>query len=111
MSNAGLDDIDSDSIATVITQRDITKMYDQLDYSMGAYMQYFQVLCILLSAVMCRAWKAIMADYTGWFAFRISAGGYAKMFLFVLIGYLIVAAIDFRRIKKVPMDAASKSAE
>lgn len=167
LSNAGLDDIDSDSIATVITQRDITKMCDQLDHSMGAYMQYFQVLCILLSAVMiylltkiiieknenaisltkilgydnkeiaglylistsimlviadmvsvilgsavmCQAWKAIMADYTGWFAFRISAVGYAKMFLFVLIGYLIVAVIDFRRIKKVPMDAALKNVE
>lgn len=167
LSNAGLDDIDSDSVATVITQRDITKMCDQLDHSMGAYMQYFQVLCILLSAVMIYlltkiiieknesaisltkilgydnkeiaglylistsimlviadmvsvilgavvmtgAWKAIMADYTGWFAFRISAVGYAKMFLFVLIGYLIVAVIDFRRIKKVPMDAALKNVE
>lgn len=27
-------------------------MADQLDHSMGSYMQYFQVLCILLSAVM-----------------------------------------------------------
>ena len=28
------------------------KVADQLDHSMGSYMQYFQVLCILLSAVM-----------------------------------------------------------
>ena len=32
--------------------RDITKMCDQLDHSMGSYMQYFQVLCILLSMAM-----------------------------------------------------------
>lgn len=45
-------DIDESNIATTITIRDITKMADQLDHSMGSYMQYFQVLCILLSAVM-----------------------------------------------------------
>ena len=167
LSNSELDDISADNIATVITQHDITKMCDQLDHSMGAYMQYFQVLCILLSAVMIYlltkiiieknenaisltkilgydskeiaglylistsiilviadaasvilgsavmryVWKAMMMDYTGWFAFRISAGGYAKMFLFVLIGYLIVAAVDFRRIKRVPMDEVLKNAE
>ena len=27
-------------------------MADQLDHSMGSYMSYFQILCILLSAVM-----------------------------------------------------------
>lgn len=167
LSNSELDDISADNIAAVITQHDITKMCDQLDHSMGAYMQYFQVLCILLSAVMIYlltkiiieknenaisltkilgydskeiaglylistsiilviadaasvilgsaimryVWKAMMMDYTGWFAFRISAGGYAKMFLFVLIGYLIVAAVDFRRIKRVPMDEVLKNAE
>lgn len=39
-------------IASTITKRDITKMCDQLDHSMGSYMQYFQVLCILLSMAM-----------------------------------------------------------
>ena len=39
-------------IASTINKRDITKMCDQLDLSMGSYMQYFQVLCILLSMAM-----------------------------------------------------------
>ncbi len=52
LSDTELTDLKEDNIATVITKRDITKMCDQLDHSMGAYMQYFQVLCILLSAVM-----------------------------------------------------------
>lgn len=52
LSDSELTDIAQDEIATVITVRDITKMCDQLAHSMGAYMQYFQVLCILLSAVM-----------------------------------------------------------
>ena len=34
------------------TEQDITKMCDQLDHSMGSYMSYFQILCILLSEVL-----------------------------------------------------------
>ncbi len=167
LSDREITDLDEDDIATVITQRDITKMCDQLDHSMGAYMQYFQVLCILLSAVMLylltkiiieknenaismtkilgftnrelaslyllsttfivliadavsvflsslvinEVWKAMMSDYSGWFTFQISPAGYIKMFLFVLVGYLIVAGFDFRRIRKIPMDKALKNVE
>ena len=52
LSDSEITDIEDSSIATVITEREITKMCDQLDHSMGAYMRYFQILCILLSAVM-----------------------------------------------------------
>ena len=166
-SNEVLTDLDDDMIATVITERDITKMCDQLDHSMGSYMNYFQILCILLSAVMIYlltkliieknenaismtkilgyenreiaslyllsttivvviadaisvvlgtivmniVWKAILFEYSGWFAFVVEPIGYLKMFGFVLIGYLIVLFFDFRRIKKVPMDQALKNVE
>ena len=33
------------------------------------------------------------------------------MFLFVLIGYLIVTIFDFKRIKNVPMEQALKNIE
>ncbi|MBD5136602.1 MAG: FtsX-like permease family protein [Lachnospiraceae bacterium] len=52
MSDSEITDIEEESIATVITERDITKMCDQLEHSMGSYMQYFQFLCVLLSAVL-----------------------------------------------------------
>ncbi len=52
LSDTEITDIDKDDIAAVITEHDITKMCDQLDHSMGSYMQYFQILCILLSAVL-----------------------------------------------------------
>lgn len=52
MSDSEITDIEEKNIATVITERDITKMCDQLDHSMGAYMKYFHSLCILLSAVL-----------------------------------------------------------
>ena len=167
LSDSELKDIDEDNIVTVITKRDITKICDQLKHSMGSYMQYFQVLCILLSAVliylltkiiieknenaismtkilgyenteiaglyllsttimvvvidvasifiggiiMSQAWKMIMYGYSGWFTFILSPEGYAKMFAFILLGYLLVMVFDFRRIKKVPMDEALKNVE
>lgn len=167
LSDTEITDISEDNIAMVITERDITKMCDQLEHSMGSYMQYFQVLCILLSAVMIylltkiiieknenaismtkilgyengeiaklyllsttivlviadavsvffgsfvmkAAWKAIMSGYSGWYAFTMNPWGYVKMFLFVLIGYLIVLGFDFRRIKRIPLDKALKNAE
>lgn len=167
LSDSKITDIDDENIATIITKRDITKMCDQLDHSMGSYMQYFQVLCTILSAVliylltkiiieknenaismtkilgyenreiaglyllstttilivtdavsvflgsdvMALAWKAIMSEYSGWFSFMITPGGYAKMFAFVLIGYLLVMALDFKRIKRIPMDKALKNIE
>lgn len=52
LSDTELKDISEEAIAAVITEREITKMCDQLDHSMGSYMSYFQVLCILLSAVL-----------------------------------------------------------
>lgn len=167
LTDSEITDIGEENIATVITERDITKMCDQLDHSMGAYMEYFQILCILLSAVliylltkiiieknenaismtkilgyenreiaslyllsttmfliaadavgvglgtliMSQAWKAIMFGYSGWFTFSIEPAGYIQMFVFVLIGYLIVMVFDFRRIRKIPMDEALKNVE
>lgn len=52
LSDTKLTDLDEDNIATVLTESDFTKMADQLDHSMGSYMSYFQILCILLSTVM-----------------------------------------------------------
>ena len=52
-----------------------------------------------------------MFSYSGWFAFHMEPAGYVKMFVFVLLGYAIVTIFDFRRIRKIPMDEALKSAE
>ena len=167
MSDTEVTDIGEEEIAMLITKEDITKMCDQLDHSMGAYMQYFQILCILLSAVliylltkliieknetaismtkilgyenreiaglyllsttmiviladavsvilgsmvMTQAWRNIMTEYSGWFAFVIEPVGYMKMFSFVLLGYLMVMMLDFRRIRKIPMEEALKNVE
>ena len=61
--------------------------------------------------VMKQAWKAIMSGYSGWFSFVMEPAGYIKMFSFVLVGYLLVMFLDFRRIQKIPMDEALKNVE
>ena len=66
---------------------------------------------ILGTLVMTAAWRMMLFSYSGWFAFRVTPIGYAKMFGFVLIGYLIVMVFDFQRIKKIPMDQALKNVE
>lgn len=167
LSDMPIEDLPEDSVATVFTQRDLTKMADQLDHSMGSYMTYFQYLCVLLAAVliyllskliiekneaaismtkilgytdreiaglylrsttlvllvsdaigvilgtlvMRQAWRVIMATYSGWFGFHMEARDYGKMFLFVLVGYLFVMVLDFRRIRRIPMDTALKNVE
>lgn len=167
LSDTPIEDLRGDNVATVITQRDLTKMADQLDHSMGAYMTYFQYLCVLLAAVliyllskliieknetaismtkilgytdreiaglylrsttlvllvsdglgvilgtlvMKEAWRVIMATYSGWFGFHMELWDYGKMFLFVLAGYLFVMLLDFRRIRRIPMDTALKNVE
>ena len=69
------------------------------------------VSVILGVAIMKAVWRIMLFSYSGWYAFRISTMGYVKMFLFILMGYLIVMILDFRRIKRIPMDQALKNIE
>ena len=67
---------------------------------------------VILGVVIMKAvWRIMLFSYSGWYAFRISTLGYVKMFLFILIGYLLVMVLDFRRIKRIPMDQALKNVE
>lgn len=70
------------------------------------------VVSVILGVVIMKAvWRIMLFSYSGWYAFRISTIGYVKMFLFILIGYLLVMVLDFRRIKRIPMDQALKNVE
>lgn len=164
LSDTPINDIPNRYKGVTITKKDIIKMCNQLDHSLGGYMIYYQVLCTLLSAVliylltkiiieknetsismtkilgyhnleiaklylfpttvlllffdgisvllgtfaMNRLWQEMMRSYSGYFAFHVQPVGYVKMFLFVLVGYLIAMIIDFKRIQKIPLDQALK---
>ena len=166
-SKSEITDIDEEFIAAEVTSEDILKMAAQLNHSMGAYMRYFQYLCIILSAVliflltkviverneksismvkilgytngevaslylvtttivvivseiitallsriaMAEIWNNILKRMDGYFPFVLSAGGILRMIVLVFLGYLIVMLIDFRRIRRIPMDEALKNME
>lgn len=166
-SDSEITDIDEDHIAAEVTSEDILKMAAQLDHSMGAFMLYFQYLCILLAAVlmflltkviverneksismvkilgytnreiaslylatttivvivseiitalasksaMVLIWNNMMVRMEGFFPFVMSPQGVVKMIVLVFVGYLIVVMIDFRRIRRIPMDEALKNME
>ena len=55
--------------------------------------------------------KMYLMRMEGWFSFVITPVGFVKMFLFGFVAYLIVMFIDYRRIKKIPMDEALKNVE
>ncbi len=44
-------DIDEDVIATVVTLDDALKISNQLDHSMGSFMGYFEVICVLMAVI------------------------------------------------------------
>ncbi len=70
------------------------------------------IIAVFLGKIIIKfVWSAMMADYSGWIVFTASPLGYVKMFLFVLISYLVVLCFDFRRIKKIPLNVALKNAE
>ncbi len=52
LSNNKLDDIDEDYILSIITGDDILKMVNQLDHSMGSYMDYFGYACMVLAVLL-----------------------------------------------------------
>jgi putative ABC transport system permease protein len=66
---------------------------------------------VLGAWVLFYVWKVMMQGFNGWLDFLIQPFGYVKMFVFVLISYLIVMVLDFRRIKRIPMDEALKNVE
>ena len=167
LSKNEIEDIDDENILSVITIDDILKMARQLDYSMGAYMDYFGYACMALAVllillltkiiieknmvsismlkvlgyynreinglfirlttivvvisaivatkvsdvVLNQLWRTIMYKLNGWFTFYVEIRDYARMVIMVIVAYLIVALLDMRRIKKIPMTEALKSVE
>ena len=56
-------------------------------------------------------WNIILYRMDGWLPAYVPFSTYVYMGLMVIAAYLLVMVIDFRRIKKVPMDQALKNVE
>ena len=53
----------------------------------------------------------MMKDYPGWLTLYIGPAIYVKMFVMIMVAYIVVALLQFRKIKKIPMDEALKNVE
>ncbi len=167
LSKDEITDIDDDYILSEMTEKDLLKLVDQLDHSMGGYMDYFAAICLILAMllillltkliiekntvsismlkvlgynqgeinsifirlttvmvvvsavisvwiskqILVQMWRSVMYDLSGWFTFYIDLKGLAKMVAIILVAYFIVMFLDMRRIRRIPMTEALKSAE
>lgn len=74
------------------------------------------VISILLSIIISKEiieviYFEMMQDYTGWLSLYIAPKVYVEMFVLGIVSYGLVAILQFRKIKKVPMDEALKNVE
>lgn len=74
------------------------------------------VISILLSIIISKEiieviYFEMMKDYTGWLSLYIAPKVYVEMFVLGIVSYGLVAILQYRKIKKVPMDEALKNVE
>lgn len=74
------------------------------------------VLSTLLSLVLSTLvidvlYRAVMSGYPGWLSMYIAPWIYPAMFAIGMAAYAIVAMLQFRKIKQIPMDEALKNVE
>ncbi len=91
------------------TDREITRLY-QLSTTMVV------VVAILLSMVVVRfsfpyLIQLTLHDNPGWLGLHITPRVYVAMFGLALAMYLVVAALEFKKIKRIPMTEALKNVE
>lgn len=166
-SDSKITDISDNKIFNRITEKDMTKMADQLKVSMGqmfklvnafAVVMFILVVYLLTKIILERnstsismvkilgyedreigqlylvatSWVVLLAviislvlvteliqlifvafmkGYSGWIPFGIATKTYVQCFILAIVSYLVVAAMQMHRIKKVPMDEALKNVE
>lgn len=66
---------------------------------------------VLVTELIRLIFVAFMKGYSGWIPFGIATNTYVECFILTVISYLVVAAMQMRKIKKVPMDEALKNVE
>ena len=66
----------------------------------------------LITIIMVRIFKIMLRQMmSGWLIIWLDPGVYFKMFALGAVTYVVVAAIEYRRIRKIPMDEALKNVE
>ena len=125
-SDTEIKDIDSKYIGSVIDLESLTKISRQLDVSMGDMMGmmygfsviiFLVVFCLLLSLPVERQIMEVLfremmlSSISGWITMWVDPMIYVKMTAIGIAAYAVVAVLEFRRIRHVPMDEALKNVE
>ena len=70
------------------------------------------IIGMVLSTYILRIlYRSMMSSLTGWLKFYIEPKIYPQMFVIGIISYVVVAMLQYRKIKNVPMDEALKNVE
>lgn len=125
-SDTEIRDIPSKYIGSVIDLEALTKISRQLDVSMGDMMGmmygfsviiFLVVFCLLLSLPVERQIMEVLfremmlSSISGWITMWVDPMIYVKMTAIGIAAYAVVAVLEFRRIRHVPMDEALKNVE
>ncbi|MBP3703716.1 MAG: ABC transporter permease [Lachnospiraceae bacterium] len=65
----------------------------------------------LATIVILMIYRILMMNFNGWITCYLAPGLYPQMVLMILVAYAFVAWLQFKKIKKVPMDEALKNVE
>ena len=72
----------------------------------------FAIITSLLAIyILNHLFRLIMYSMSGWFSLFITPLGVLKMIIIILVAYIVVAYLDMRQIKKVPLNEALKNVE
>jgi len=60
---------------------------------------------------MINIWRMFMVEFNGWISVNIPAMVYPQMFVLMMLAYVVVGAMQFLKIQKIPMEDALKNVE
>lgn len=65
----------------------------------------------LSNLIMQTIFKVVMSSFSGWISLYIDPVIWVEMFVLGIVSYAVIGLLQFRKIKKIPMDEALKNAE
>lgn len=89
------------------TNREISRLYLM---STSVVVTAFLLISLPIETVLMKVIiKIVMQSMTGWISFYMDPKIYVEMFVLGICSYAVVAMLEYRRIRKVPMDTALKN--
>lgn len=65
----------------------------------------------LIQVIMGAVWTAIMSQYSGWLPFEMPVSVYIKIPIVGILSYAVIAFLQIRRVKRIPLGDALKNVE